>query len=244
MIEKTFVYGDSFSNLALLTELSDIKQEQMWYTPFIEGELVDRTRPGKSPFTMFLQATHDAVTEGKTVRMIVALGSCARLPVYTDGWFDEEKLRDIDPNTPWPSEPQRTTLTDCEKYFDRVVLSKQNMHQFHPTMLWANLYKNILDLDTRCKDEGHQLMVVHMNTTEDAVWVNKRHPLVRPLCERAESLPNYFNESESCCRLCEIAGIHPLDHHKYGWQGHHGVEGQQHFSQHMQARIRETAIWN
>ena len=244
MIEKTFVYGDSFSNLEFLSQMGDILQEQMWYAPFVEGELVDRTKPGKSPFTMFLQATHDAVTERKTVRMIVALGSCERLPVYTDGWFDEEQLRDIDPDTPLPSEPKRTTLTDCERYFDRVVITKQNMHQFHPTMLWANLYKNILDLDTRCRAEGHQLVVLHMNATQDSVWVNKRHPLVRPLCERVESLPNYFDESESCRRLCEIAGITPMDASEYGKDGHHGVEGQQHFCRHMRARIRETGIWN
>ena len=224
--------------------MSSIRPEQMWYAPFIQGEMVDRTKPGQSPFTMFLQATHDAITEQEPVRIIVALGACERLPVYTDGWFDDEKLKDIDPSTPFPHKPRRTTLTDCGQYFDRALINKHTTEQFHPTMLWANIYKNIIDLHTRCGQEGHQLMIVHMNAAQDDVWINKSHPLVRPLCERAESFDNYFTEDESCRLLCEAAGIEPIDSDLYGRHGHHGPEGQQHFSKHMQARVQETAIWN
>ena len=244
MVEKTFIYGDSFSNLECLRTMSDIVQEQMWYAPFVQGRLIDRTKPGKSPLTMFLQATHDALTEQRPVRMIVALGACVRLPVYTDGWYDEERLGVVDPTTPWPSPARKTTLTDCEPYFDRVGINRQNTQQFHPTMLWANIYKNISDLHTRCDVDGHQLMVLHMNTTPDNTWINKQHPLVRPLCEHAESLDNYITEKHSCNQLCRQQKIQPLDYHTYGWDGHHGPEGQQHFGARVSAIVAERRVWN
>jgi len=240
MIEKTFVYGDSFSSVQFISTLCDITQQQMWYHAFVEGELVDRTKPGKSPHTMFLQATHDAITHAHPVRMIVALGACQRLTAYTDGWNEEETLKDVDPNTPLPSEPRRTTLTDCERYFDRVIMSKQNMDQFHPTLIWANIYKHILDLALRCDSQAHELLILHMNTTPDNTWIHKSHPLIAPLCERAEALPNYMTELESCNLVCQRQGIRPMDYEQYGWQGHHGPEGQTSFGTYM----AEKQPWN
>jgi len=240
MIEKSFVYGDSFSSVQFISTLCDITQQQMWYHAFVEGELVDRTKPGKSPHTMFLQATHDAITHAHPVRMIVALGACQRLTAYTDGWNEEETLKDVDPNTPLPSEPRRTTLTDCERYFDRVIMSKQNMDQFHPTLIWANIYKHILDLALRCDSQAHELLILHMNTTPDNTWIHKSHPLIAPLCERAEALPNYMTELESCNLVCQRQGIRPMDYEQYGWQGHHGPEGQTSFGTYM----AEKQPWN
>ena len=54
---KTIVYGDSFSNHEYINSLAPINREDMWYMKIAMGDVVDRTRPGKSPFTMFLQAT-------------------------------------------------------------------------------------------------------------------------------------------------------------------------------------------
>lgn len=244
MIEKTLIYGDSFSNYEYINKLHPIDRDDMWYTSMTIGYTVDRTKVGQSPHTMFLQATHDAITEEKPVRIIVALGACNRLTEYTDGWYGEEKLKDVDPKTPLPDPARKTTLSDCEPYFDCVHATKHNMSLFHPTLLWANIYKGIADLDLWCRYKGHELLVLHMHTTPDNTWINKRHPLIAPLCQHTEALSNYLTEWESCCRLCEIAGIQPLDHHKYGWQGHHGVDGQRHFGSHVQARVEALEPWN
>lgn len=234
MIEKTFVYGDSFSNYEYTKNLEpSLQRTDMWYNHIAKGDVIDRTKPGKSPHTMFLQATHDAITHADPVRMIVALGACQRLTVYTDGWHEEETLKDVDPDTPLPNPPRRTTLDDCEPFLDRAEMNMQNMAQFHPTLIWANIYKDILDLALRCGSQAHELLILHMNTTPDNTWINKSHPLVAPLCERAEALPNYMTEQESCNLICQRHDIRPVDYEQYGWQGHHGVEGQHCFGTHI-----------
>ena len=234
MIEKTFVYGDSFSNYEYTKILEpSLKSTDMWYNHIAKGDVIDRTKPGKSPHTMFLQATHDAITHADPVRMIVALGACQRLTVYTDGWNEEETLKDVDPDTPLPNPARRTTLDDCEPFLDRAERNMQNMAQFHPTLIWANIYKDILDLALRCDSQAHELLILHMNTTPDNTWINKSHPLVAPLCERAEALPNYMTEQESCNLFCQRHDIRPVDYEQYGWQGHHGVEGQHCFGTHI-----------
>lgn len=244
MIEKTFVYGDSFSDHEFINSLANIKHDEMWYAQFVEGDLTARTRSGKCPQTMFLQATHDAIIEQKPVRMIVALGVCERLTVYTDGWYDKESLKEHDPTTPLPMPARRTTLTDCEQYFAQAAPNRHNTQQFHPTLIWANIFKGILDLHLLCKSRGHQLLLLHMNATPDSVWINKRHPLIRPLCEHAESLHNYLGEQHSCHELCRQQQIRPLDYDKYGWQGHHGREGQRHFTAEVRSMLAERNIWN
>ena len=208
------------------------------------GDVVDRTRPGKSPFTMFLQATHDALTEKSPVRMIVALGACQRLPIYTDGWYADEKLKPCDPNTPLPSPARPTTMDDCEQYIDRAEVSRENILQFHPTLLWASIFKGISDLALRCENNGHQLLILHMNTCPDSVWINKSHPLIKPLCDYAENLINYLSEHESCKLLCEEQGIRPLDHDQWSWSGHHGLKGQLFFGEHVRKKVMELNIWN
>ena len=240
MVEKTFVYGDSFSSVQFISTLCGITQQQMWYHDLVEGELVDRTKPGKSPHTMFLQATHDAITHDHPVRMIVALGACQRLTVYNDGWNEEETLKDVDPNTPLPDPARRTTLEDCEQFLVRAEVNMHNIGQFHPTLIWANIYKDILDLALRCDSKAHELLILHMNTTPDNTWINKAHPLIAPLCEQAEALPNYITEHESCNLICQRQGIRPMDHAQYGWQGHHGPEGQRIFGTY----VAEKQPWN
>ena len=240
MVEKTFVYGDSFSSVHYISTLCGITQQQMWYHDLVEGELVDRTKVGKSPHTMFLQATHDAITHDHPVRMIVALGACQRLTVYTDGWNGEETLKDVDPNTPLPDPARRTTLEDCERFLDRAEANMHNIEQFHPTLIWANIYKDILDLALRCDSKAHELLILHMSTTPDNTWINKAHPLIAPLCEQAEALPNYITEHDSCNLICQRQGIRPVDHAQYGWQGHHGPEGQKIFGTY----VAEKQPWN
>ena len=244
MIEKTFIYGDSFSNHEHINGLEALDRNSMWYAPLSVGDTIDRTKMGKSPPTMFLQATHDAMTQKTPVRMIVALGACARLTEYTDEWHAEEKLKDVDPSTPLPEPARKTTLNDCEPYLDRVEITEHNMSQFHPTLLWANIYKGIADLNLLCGSRGHQLLVLHMNTTPDNTWINKSHPLIAPLCRHAEALDNYLTEQESCCHLCQTNGIKPLDYDTYGWQGHHGIEGQSYFGSHVHKRVEALELWN
>ena len=244
LTEKTIIYGDSFSSLDYIRTLCDIHRGQMWYAPLVCGELTDRTRAGKSPFTMFLQATHDAITEASPVRMIVALGACHRLPTYTDGWYGEEQLKPVDPNTPLPDPARPTTLSDCEKYLDRASMTKDNLPQFHPTLMWAMIYKGIVDLGLRCAEHGHQLLVLHMNTTPTTPWINKTHHLIAPLCQRAESMQNYIMEVDSCCHICQQSDVRPLDYDSYNWQGHHGPEGQAIFGKHIKKLIAQRQLWN
>ena len=244
MVEKTFVYGDSFSSVQFISTLCDIKRQQMWYHEFVENELVDRTKAGQSPFTMFLQATHDAITETSGVRMIIALGACHRLPTYTDGWYGEEQLKPVDPTTPLPAPARPTTLSDCEKYLGRASMTKENLLQFHPTLMWAMIYKGIVDLGLRCAQQGHQLLVLHMNTTPTTPWINKSHPLIAPLCQHAESMRNYITEADSCCQVCQRSAVRPADYDSYGWQGHHGPEGQAYFGKHIQQIVAQRQLWN
>ena len=243
MIEKTFVYGASSSSLQFMSTLCDITQQQMWYHDFVEGVLVDRTKAGKSPSTMFLQATHDIVTSTQPVRILVALGTCYRVPIYTDGWHEKEQLTWQDPTTPWYYPPRETTLGDCEQYLDSARLDGIDPQQLHPTLVWAQIYKGITDLAVRCGQQQHQLLVVHMIACANDK-VKKEHPLIAPLCRQAESLDCYINEVHSCRTVCESKGIRSMDHDQYGVQGHHGPEGQAEFARHVGKIIEERQLWN
>ena len=243
MVEKTFVYGDSFSSVQFISTLCDITHQQMWYHDFVAGELVDRTKVGKSPATMFLQATHDAITEKKPVRIIVALGACGRVPIYTDGWYEEEQLSWQDPATPWPDKPRETTMTDCEQYFASASLDRIDPQQLHPSLMWSQIYKGITDLALRCVQQQHQLLVLHMNASAND-RIKKRHPLIAPLCQQAESLDCYIDESHSCMTVCEDKAIRSMDHDRYDVHGHHGPEGQAEFARHVGKIVEERRLWN
>ena len=243
MVEKTFVYGDSFSSHRFISTLCDITQQDMWYWPSVEGELVDRTKAGKSPAIMFLQATHDIVTATRPVRIIVALGVCNRVPVYTDGWYEKEQLSWQDPNTPWPDKPRETTLTDCEQYFESASLDRIDPNQLHPSLMWSQIYKGITDLAIRCAQQGHQLLVVHMNASA-VDRIKKSHPLIAPLCQQAETLDCYINEWTSCRMVCKDQGILAVDADRYGTNGHHGPEGQRAFGQQVKGIAEARRLWN
>ena len=243
MVEKTFVYGDSFSSVQFISTLCDITQQQMWYHGLVEGELVDRTKAGKSPATMFLQATHDIVTATRPVRILVALGVCGRVPIYTDGWYHEEQLSWQDPNTPWPDKLRETTLTDCEQYFESASPDRIDPQQLHPSLMWSQIYKGITDLAVRCGQQQHQLLVLHMNASA-IDRIKKRHPLIAPLCLQAESLECYINEWQSCRTVCEEQGIMAEDADRYGADGHHGPEGQRAFGQQVKGIVEARRLWN
>ena len=244
MPNQTIVYGDSFSNYKYISDLSPISQNQMWFNYVATGKIIDRTKPGQSPFTMFLQATHDVISHKEPTRLILALGACTRLPTYIDGWYKDEQLKDIDPTTPLPDPARPTNLTDCEPYFNHAEVNKHNMDQLHPTLLWATIYKEIINLSQLCQTHQHQLIIVHMNADSKNGWIHKKHPLIKPLCECAENLPNYFTEQESCKAVCEQANIKPLDFNVYKWNGHHGLEAQQFFGRYISNKTVEKQLWN
>tara|TARA_A100001015_G_scaffold201718_1_gene225218 strand:- start:1725 stop:2444 length:720 start_codon:yes stop_codon:yes gene_type:complete len=230
----TVIYGDSFSNLEIVRDLCGRQTDRtdMWYHGFCTGDLIDRTTPRKTPGTMFLQATHDALTRKTPTRLIVALGVCERLPAYTDGWYGEEVIN------------EDNNMDDCEPYFTETEVNRSNMAQLHPTLMWTQIYKEIVQLSLLCDTHRHQLMITHMNTDAVGQYINKRHPLIRPLCQLAESLPCYFNEQHSCKTVCQEAGVKPLDYAQYGWDGHHGPEGQRIFAEHMATLAKEAQLWN
>ena len=63
----------------------------MWYSRFVKGELVDRTRAGASTQEMFLLANTDAVSN-TNCRFIFGTGVLySRLPIYSDGVYTDEK---------------------------------------------------------------------------------------------------------------------------------------------------------
>ena len=230
MVEKTFVYGDSFSSHRFISTLCDITQQDMWYWPMVEGELVDRTKSGKSPAAMFLQATNDSLMETAPVRILVALGVCQRVPVYKDGWWHEEQLpRDLDA---------------CELYLDSAEVGGFHPDQLHPTLMWSQIYKGITDLAIRCGQQGHQLLVVHMNASATVDRIKKTHPLIAPLCQQAEALDCYVNEWLSCKTVCDSQGIVPLDADRYGDNGHHGPEGQRAFGTQVKGIVEARRLWN
>jgi hypothetical protein len=230
---ETIIYGDSFSN----SDACRCTAEQMWFAQVFDdtNNITDRTKSQNNVDTMFLQATHDCVTHSAPTRMVIALGPLQRLGMYTDGWYESERLLALD------GDGRPHDLADCQQYFSSFTVDHVNRHTqnlFHPTYLWAKLYSDILRLDALCARSGHRLLVLHMSVTKRPY--NTGHPLVAPL-ERAMDRARYINEEHSCTRVCEQAGIRPWDYDRYGWIGHHSAEGQAHFGRHIRSILQS---WN
>lgn len=245
MAKKVIIYGDSFSTPTYCNTVC----ESMWYRHVVvdnETNFVLRARPGNSTGHMFLEASHDCITNTHPITMIVGIGVLQRLPTYTDGWHDESVLTDIDLTiNPWPDPPRKTDLTDCLKYMDsyRADCVDDNRRHgriivdlFHPTLLWANLYKDIIGLNCLAKKHGHRLLIVHMSHYETEYFCN--HPLTKPL-EIAAQQCDYFPPIHSCNQVCHDAGIKPWDYEKYGRHGHHSVQGQQYFGKYIKDLLQK-----
>ena len=245
MPKKIFVYGDSFSTPTCCA----VTCENMWYRHVYEvdtlADVTNRARSGNNTAHMFLEATHDCVTNEHPVDLLIGLGPLQRLPKYTDGWYHEESLRPT----------SNTTLEHCLKYMHSQTpgeLELQNTQKarrmvdalfemYHPTLLWANLYKNIISLHRLAQHHGHRLLVVHMHHRE--FEHNRHHTLTNPLEEGANRC-NYIDQLDSCHAVCARAGIKPWDHDEYGEYGHHSTEGQMFFGKHVKRLLEKRASWN
>ena len=245
MARKIIVYGDSFST----PEQCDTTCDNMWYRHVVEGNgeamVLNRARPGNNSRHMFLEATHDCLTHKDPVDLMIGLGPLQRLPKYTDGWYDHESMR----HTP------ETTLAECTPYLashtpNELELSNRArartmtdalMEMYHPTLLWANLYKDVIGLHTLAQGRGHRLLVVHMHHHE--FEHNRHHTLTRPLEQEAAQC-HYMDQTHSCHAVCKRAGILPWDHAQFDEWGHHSAEGQRHFGLHVRALLAESTTWN
>jgi hypothetical protein len=249
MTTKIVIYGDSFSTPANCNTVC----ESMWYRHIFvdneKNEFVSRARAGNSTGHMFLEASHDCITNTQPITMIIGLGPLTRLPTYTDGWHDESALTDIDTsNNTWPAPPRRTDLSDCLKYMDSYSADQIDSDRlagrivvdlFHPTLLWANLYKNIISLSCLAKKNSHKLLIVHMHHVTTEYFPN--HPLMKPLEQSAQQCA-YFGPTYSCHKVCKEAGIKPWDYDLYGQHGHHSVEGQQYFGKYIKDLLQKKTL--
>ena len=228
---KTFVYGDSFSN----AELSKCPPDKMWYAPFVEGELIDRTRPGASTEEMFLLAINDAVTN-KNCRFLLGTGMMySRLAMYTDDLYEKEQVR-------------QGKLADCLPFFQTKFLSKTSfvfgkdyVSLFHHTLVWSKYLSNIITLNTLMQSQQHKWVAVHLGTPRDD-YQSWKHPLVLPLLQRTAAIANYVDQRNSCFDVCKDAGIKPWDYDQYSWNGHHTTEGQQHFGAHIKNILQSRGV--
>ncbi len=241
MFDKIIIYGDSFSNPACC--LTD--DREMWYRyvfpEYPDNKFINRTKSGNSPGAMFLQAGHDCLTNRDPIMMVIALGPLRRLPTYTDGWYGDEKLKDINLDTAaerFPLPPRSTDLQDCLQYFDRYSSQRSTadtMDLFHPTLLWSTMYDNVIKLNALAEKYNHDTLVLHMSHTHKEY--TQRHPLVS-IFENGASRLDYINEEHSCTNVCKKAKIKPWDFDKYEFHGHHSKEGQEYFGKYIKK------LWN
>ena len=245
MPKKIFVYGDSFTT----PKNCRTACEHMWYRYISDenrtADVFNRARAGNNTAHMFLEATHDCLTNERPVDLLIGLGPLQRLPKYTDGWYHEESLRPT----------ADTTLEHCLEHMRSQTpgeLELENRQRartmvdvlfemYHPTLLWATLYKNIISLHRLAQHHGHRLLVVHMHHIE--FEHNRHHTLTKPL-EEGAGLCNYIDQQDSCHAVCARAGIRPHDHDKYGACGHHSTEGQTLFGKHIRRLLEQSTSWN
>ena len=242
MQKKVYIYGDSFS--APGNCLAETKQ--MWYGHVFDGhDIMVNAREGNCVSNMFLEAAHDCITLKESSILVVALGPLQRLPMYTDGWHDLERLTDIDTETAAERinmPPRSTNLRDCLRYMDSFHVydigdtkTKKLIDCFHPTLLWSLLYKEVINLHSHATQRGHRVLVLHMHHVVKEH--SQQHPLVRPLEQEVLEKCNYIGAEDSCHTVCKHAGILPWDFDKHGHSGHHSVAGQLHFGKHIKQLI-------
>ena len=234
MPKKIIVYGDSFSN----PTCCKTKCDKMWYRHLspehAKADVINRARAGNNTAHMFLEATHDCVTNQHPIHMLVGLGPLQRLPKYTDKWYHEEFIKPTEQPglRDYLEYMQSHTPSDIELMNNEKgrTLVDPLVDMYHPTLLWSNLYKNIIGLDCLARKHGHHLLVVHMHHTE--YEHHREHPLVAPL-ERTAKQCNYVDHQHSCHSVCKHADIRPWDFDTYGAHGHHSAEGQAFFGTHI-----------
>ena len=234
MDRPIIVYGDSFST----PKSCHAQPEEMWFRSAWPNSPVifNRARPGNSMPAMFLEATHDAVTRTEPTRMVIALGPLSRLPKYKDGWYDQEQLTENRPEDGNPASLadasdrlKSVVYTDFEKFATETNLHLMDM--LHPTLLWSMLFQDVISLNALCEKKGHELVVLHMSHVDQEFY--DRHVLLAPLWQASRETGSYWHTEHSCAQVCRQAGIQPWDHHLYGFHGHHGPAGQQHFGRYM-----------
>lgn len=217
--------------------------EQMWFRHTWPNDMViaNRARGGNSVQAMFLEATHDAITCSEPTRLVIALGPLGRLPLYLDGWYDQEALTE---NRPEDGNP--ATLADASARLKSFTWQdmqssscKKLIDLFHPTLLWSMLFKDVLCLEALCRDRGHELLVLHMSHTAQEYY--DRHVLLSPLLTAVRQSQSYLHLEHSCSNVCDRAGILPHDHDEYGVHGHHGPEGQRHFGLYLRELFHQNS---
>ena len=210
---KTFVYGDSFSN----HEICKCPQDRMWYSRFVEGELIDRTRAGASTQEMFLLAATDALTHTGERFLFGAGVLYGRLPIYSDGVYTDEKIG------------AAHSLEECLPYVETQKFEPRfSVAMFHHTWVWATFYTQVAAMSALLQSRGHEWLLTHMSTPKDEHF-NPQHPLIKNSHEHVNAMKNYVDHANSCQQVCMEWGIRPLDWQTYGRHGHHTMEGQQFF---------------
>lgn len=231
---KTYVYGDSFSN----TLECKCEPGEMWYAPFVQGDLVDRTRRGSSTDEAFLLMHHDAICD-PGARFLFGTGAMySRLTTYTDGLYDNETVK------------EHSTIEDCLEFFSTQGFDDHNedavkiMHpdMFHHTLVWTRYLTQVI-LTASLLPPTSSWLVVHMHCDRDE-WQSPHHPMVKPLLQRISGIPNYIDQQHSCFNLCRDHGVRAVDWQEYGEHGHQGPEGQRLFGEHIKQIINERGLWN
>lgn len=232
---KTFVYGDSFSN----HEMCECTQDQMWYSGFVEGELIDRTRGGASTDEAFLLMHHDAICD-PDARFLFGTGAMySRLTKYTDGLYENETVR------------EHHTIDDCLGFFgthrfdqdyneDAVKIMHPDI--FHHTLVWTRYLTQII-LTASLLPSTSLWLVVHLHCDRNE-WQSPHHPMVKPLLQRISGIPNYIGHEHSCFNLCKDNDVRAVDWEKYGESGHQGPAGQRLFGDYIKQIVHDRGLCN
>ena len=232
MFDKIINYGDSFTH----TESCECAEEDLWFRHVLKeypsDKFINRAWPGNNPDLMVLEAVHDCLSQQGKLLQIFSIPPITRLPMYTDEWYNEAKLKSVN------DKGQPTQLEDCQKYFSTFsvydVNQKSLVPMFHPVLRWTQLYSKILQLDTLSAKHGNKIIFVHMH---HKACEYSKNPLTSPFEDLVKQMPNYFDESISCNNICFEAGINPIDVDKFGRDGHHGSVGQEYFGRCMTDKI-------
>jgi hypothetical protein len=75
-------------------------------------------------------------------------------------------------------------------------------------------------------------------------WQSPYHPMVKPLLQRINGIPNYIGHEHSCYSLCKEHDVRAVDWQEYGPAGHQGPEGQRLFGNYIKQISDERKIWN
>jgi hypothetical protein len=74
-------------------------------------------------------------------------------------------------------------------------------------------------------------------------WQSPYHPMVKPLLQRINGIPNYIGHEHSCYGLCKEHGVRAVDWQEYGAAGHQGPEGQRLFGNYIKNISDERKVF-